>query len=148
VASNNLAWGIPIFSRVVWGQHKFNPGPFFTGRASTPLAWVAIVFLCFGLLLSFFPLDGPGPTPTIMNYCVVINMAVWLGATLYYVLDARKWFTGPKQTIESIAGVMGGLTDEQRAQLQAEGFEESPDSRDELQEGVGQETGGADKKSD
>jgi hypothetical protein len=126
VASNNLAWGIPIFARVVWGQHKFNPGPFFTGRLSTPIAWLAVIFLCFGILLSFFPVEGPDPDPTIMNYTVVINAAVWLGATLYYFLDARKWFTGPKQTIESVEAVMGGnLTEEQRAELQAEGFAEA-----------------------
>ena len=27
-----------------------------------------------------------------MNYTVVINSAVWLGALAYYYIDARKWF--------------------------------------------------------
>ena len=55
VAGNNLAWGIPIFSRVVWGQKKFKPGPFYTGdRFSVPIAWAAIVFLVFGIILSMF----------------------------------------------------------------------------------------------
>jgi hypothetical protein len=31
VAGNNLAWGIPIFCRVCWGNDKFKPGPFYTG---------------------------------------------------------------------------------------------------------------------
>ena len=26
VAGNNLAWGVPIMARVVWGQKKFKPG--------------------------------------------------------------------------------------------------------------------------
>lgn len=38
-----------------------------------------------------------------MNYTIVINGAVWVGATTYYVLFARKWFTGPKMTIEESA---------------------------------------------
>lgn len=36
-----------------------------------------------------------------MNYTVVINSAVWFGALAYYYLDARKWFTGPKITIDA-----------------------------------------------
>ena len=63
VAGNNLAWGIPIFARVVWGQKKFKPGPFYTGdRFSIPIAWGAITFLVFGTLLSMFPVEGPDPT--------------------------------------------------------------------------------------
>ena len=63
VAGNNLAWGVPIFARVVWGQKKFKPGPFYTGdRFSVPIAWAAIAFLVFGILLSMFPVGGPDPT--------------------------------------------------------------------------------------
>lgn len=63
VAGNNLAWGVPIFARVVWGQKKFVPGPFYTGdRLSVPIAWTAIVFLVFGIVLSMFPAGGPNPT--------------------------------------------------------------------------------------
>ena len=101
VAGNNLAWLVPIFSRVYWGQHKFKPGPFYTGdRLSVPIAWVAIIFLVFGIVLSMFPVDGPNPEPSTMNYTVVINMAVWLGALAYYFIDARKWFKGPKITVD------------------------------------------------
>lgn len=34
-----------------------------------------------------------------MNYTVVINGALWLGSALYYVLHARKTFTGPQSTV-------------------------------------------------
>ena len=91
VAGNNLAWLMPIFARVMWGQKKFKPGPFYTGRFSVPIAWVAIVFLVFGIVLSMFPTGGPNPTAETMNYTVVINCSVWGGALLYYYIDARKW---------------------------------------------------------
>jgi len=91
VAGNNLAYGMPIFCRIMWGQKKFSPGPFYTGKASVPIAIVAIIFLCFGILLSMMPVGGPDPTPQDMNYTVVINSAVWGGALLYYFIDARKW---------------------------------------------------------
>jgi hypothetical protein len=107
VAGNNLAWGTPIFARVVWGQKKFTPGPFFTGKASVPIAWAAILFLVFGIVLAMFPSMGPNPTPQDMNYTVVVNMAVWGGATIYYFVSARKWFTGPKTTVEEAELVLG-----------------------------------------
>jgi len=44
-----------------------------------------------------------------MNYTVVINSAVWLGALAYYYIDARKWFTGPKITVD-----MDDMTEEQK----------------------------------
>lgn len=119
VAGNNLAWLLPIFARVVWGQKKFKPGPFYTGDMfSVPIAWTAIIFLVFGILLSMFPVGGPDPTPQSMNYTVVINSAVWFGALIYYFIDARKWFTGPKITIAS-----EDLTEEQQVAIREEGLE-------------------------
>lgn len=118
VAGNNLAWGIPIFCRLVWGEAKFKPGPFYTGRMSKPLGWTAIIFLIFGIVLSMMPVGGPNPTPQSMNYTVVINCAVWGGSLLYYFVDARKWFTGPKITLNT-----DELTETQEAALRAEGME-------------------------
>ncbi|KAL6720485.1 GABA-specific high-affinity permease [Lecanora helva] len=119
VAGNYLAWGMPILARVVWGQRKFKPGPFYTGdRFSTPIAWTAIVFLIFGILLSMFPVGGPNPTPSTMNYTVVINSAVWAGALAYYFIDARKWFTGPKITVDT-----NDLTEVQQKAIAEDGFE-------------------------
>ena len=69
VAGNNLAWGTPIFARLVWGQKKFKPGPFYTGdRLSAPIGWIAIIFLIFGIVLACIPLDGPDPTRTYLHY--------------------------------------------------------------------------------
>ena len=53
-----------------------------------------------------------------MNYTVVINCAVWFGALAYYYIDARKWFTGPKITID-----VGDLTEEQEVAIREEGLE-------------------------
>lgn len=91
VAGNNVAWGTPILARVVWGQKKFKPGPFYTGCFSIPIAWIAIIFIVFGTTLAMFPVEGPNPSAETMNYTIVINSAVWGGALLYYFIDARKW---------------------------------------------------------
>lgn len=34
-----------------------------------------------------------------MNYTIVLNGFVWLASMIYYVLFARKWYTGPKMTV-------------------------------------------------
>ncbi|EPE09809.1 gaba permease [Ophiostoma piceae UAMH 11346] len=100
VAGNNLAWGVPIFARLVWGESRFKPGAFYLGAFSKPVAMFSVVFLFYGIVLSMFPSSGPDVEPDTMNYTVVINMAVWGGASLYYIVDARKWFKGPVSTIE------------------------------------------------
>lgn len=62
VASNYVAWGVPILCRLVWGKHNFQPGEFYMGFLSKPIAIVAVVWLLFGLVLSMFPSDGPNPS--------------------------------------------------------------------------------------
>lgn len=53
-----------------------------------------------------------------MNYTVVINSAVWFGALAYYYIDARKWFTGPKITIDT-----DDLTEAQQQAMAEDGLE-------------------------
>jgi len=53
-----------------------------------------------------------------MNYTVVINCAVWFGALGYYYVNARKWFTGPKVTLD-----LDGLTEEQAEAIRDERLE-------------------------
>lgn len=119
VASNYVAWGVPIACRLIWGEKLFQPGEFYTGRLSRPIAMVAVAWLMFGLVLSMFPNSGPNPgrkfflhLPPLrmqiltcpageMNYTIVLNGFVWLASMLYYVLFARKWYTGPKMTVIS-----------------------------------------------
>ncbi|KAJ5099385.1 GABA-specific permease [Penicillium argentinense] len=100
VAGNDLAWLTPILARLLWGEQKFVPGEFYTGRyLSKPIAWVAVVYMAFAIVLCMIPTEGPRPSVKNMNYTVVINGALWLGALLYYALHARKTFKGPQTTV-------------------------------------------------
>jgi amino acid transporter len=132
VAAQNVAWGTPILCRILWGQKKFVPGPFYTGKFSIPIACIAILFLVFGIILSMFPLGGPNPSPQDMNYTIVINSAVWGGSLLYYFVDARKWFTGPKITVD-----VDAMTEEQQEVLASEGLIESGEHGVLVDEGQG-----------
>lgn len=35
-----------------------------------------------------------------MNYTIVINGFVWVGCMAYYFLFARRWYTGPRMTVD------------------------------------------------
>ncbi|KMP07126.1 GABA transporter [Coccidioides immitis RMSCC 2394] len=100
VAGNDLAWAIPIFCRIFWGQDKFRPGAFYTGRFSKAIAITALAYLSFSITLSMFPTLGPNPSATDMNYTVVINVALWGSSLTYYFVSARKWYKGPKATLD------------------------------------------------
>ncbi|KAJ6021919.1 GABA-specific permease [Penicillium herquei] len=100
VAANDLAWLTPILCRLLWGNERFVPGEFYTGKyLSKPIAWTAVIYMVFAILLCMFPTEGPNPTPGDMNYTVVINGALWLGSFVYYMLHARKTFKGPQATV-------------------------------------------------
>ncbi|RJE21117.1 Permease [Aspergillus sclerotialis] len=103
VASNYVAWGTPIICRLIWGKARFQPGEFYTGSFSRPIAIVAVAWLSFGLILSMFPSTGPNPTPSDMNYTIVLNGFVWVASMSYYFIYARKWYTGPKATAVNVS---------------------------------------------
>ncbi|KAJ5667789.1 uncharacterized protein N7477_006359 [Penicillium maclennaniae] len=98
----NSAAANALFSLFVaiWGQERFVPGEFYTGRFSQAIGTVAVVYLLFGMILSMFPTTGPNPSPSNMNYTIVINGFVWLGCMSYYFLFARRWYTGPCVTVD------------------------------------------------
>ena len=63
VAGNDLAWLTPILARLLWGNDRFVPGEFYTGKYfSKPIAWVAVVYMVFAIVLSMIPTEGPDPS--------------------------------------------------------------------------------------
>ncbi|OQE12353.1 hypothetical protein PENVUL_c001G07861 [Penicillium vulpinum] len=100
VAGNDLAWLTPILARLLWGGDRFIPGEFYTGKyLSKPIGWVAVIYMVFVIVLTMIPSEGPNPSPQTMNYTVVINGSLWVGALVYYYLHARKTFKGPLTTV-------------------------------------------------
>jgi hypothetical protein len=75
VAANDLAWLTPILARLLWGQDKFVPGEFYTGKyLSKPIAWTAVIYMTFAILLCMFPTGGPDPSGKWLH--VLMKMAV------------------------------------------------------------------------
>lgn len=63
VAGNDVAWLTPIMARLVWGNDRFVPGDFYTGKyLSKPIGWVAVIYMVFAIVLCMIPTGGPNPS--------------------------------------------------------------------------------------
>lgn len=89
-----ISYVMPVLLRRLRGD-DFQAGPWNLGRWSPVIGWAAIVWvvlICFPLLLpQFSPI-----TTTSFNYAPVAVLAVIGFAGVYWLVSARKWFTGPK----------------------------------------------------
>jgi amino acid permease (GABA permease) len=93
-----VAYAAPVFLRL--RNPDFVPGPWNLGRWSKLIGWAAVVWV--GAICVLFVLPGAYPiTPINFNYTIVAVIVVLGGASLWWVLSARHWFTGPRQTVEA-----------------------------------------------
>ena len=95
-----LRVGIPIALRVVYGK-RFKRGPFHLGPFSYPVAIVSCLWIVFISIAFILPQANPVDSQT-LNYSVVAVGIVVVYALGFWLVSARKWFTGP---IKQIAGV-------------------------------------------
>jgi len=89
----------PIFLRITSGRNRLVPGPFSLGKWYLPIGAIACSWVAFIVILLLF-LPESGPTADSMNYAVVIIMAVFIFASISWIVSARKWFKGPVTTAE------------------------------------------------
>jgi hypothetical protein len=86
----------PVFLRR--RSDDFEPGPWNLGRFSAPVGWIAIGWVAVICVLFVLPTAGP-VTALNFNYTIVAVLVVVGGATAWWFLGARKWFTGPRQNV-------------------------------------------------
>jgi len=89
-----VAYVLPTFLRLRLGS-SFQRGPWHLGRWSRPIGiiavcWVAIIFVLF-MLPTASPITGSN-----FNYTVVAVVVVLGFAGIWWLVSARKWFTGPR----------------------------------------------------
>jgi len=100
-----VAYVIPVFLRVRRGE-DFERGPWHLGRWGRPIGivaslWVAFIFILF-MLPTGYPINF-----TNFNYTPIAFLVVLGGAGVWWLVSARKWFTGPRVqgTTEELAAV-------------------------------------------
>jgi hypothetical protein len=73
----------------------FQQGDWNLGKWSALVGWTAIVWV--GVICVLFVLPTAGPITAVnFNYTIVAVAVVLGGAWLWWILGARRWFTGPK----------------------------------------------------
>ncbi|KAI7859051.1 amino acid transporter [Circinella umbellata] len=123
-----IAYGIPIFCRITIGRHRFEPGPFHLGRWSTVIGSIACAWTCFIVVSFLFPYEKP-VTSTNMNYAVVVLGAIITFAGIWFAVDARKWFKGPRMTIDN--DILNAVSVEASSTTQTEDCSFMFDTKDE-----------------
>ena len=89
-----IAYVLPTFLRLRQGD-RFQRGPWHLGRWSRPVGIIAVVWVVIISILFILPVFSP-ITAANFNYTIVA-VAVVLGfAGTYWLVSARKWFTGPR----------------------------------------------------
>ena len=89
-----VAYVLPTFLRLRLGS-SFGRGPWHLGRWSAPIGIIAVIWVIFITILFMLPVASPITWKT-FNYTVFAVVAVLGFAAIYWLVSARKWFTGPK----------------------------------------------------
>ena len=80
----------PIFLRLTYGRHSFEPGPFSLGRWHMPIGIIAIVWTAFIIVLSVFP-SGRHPTADNMSECSTSCLGIPFITKSLSLQTTRSW---------------------------------------------------------
>ena len=100
-----LAFLIPIWLRWRMGE-DFEPGSWNNGpkyKWMNIIAVVEIAIICVYFILPFTPAAIPGNKDfawKYVNYAPILTLGSLLVLAIWWQVSARKWFTGPKHTID------------------------------------------------
>jgi amino acid permease (GABA permease) len=89
-----IAYVLPTFLRLRQGD-AFQRGPWHLGRWSRLIGTVAVLWVVFITVLFMLPTVSPVTAKT-FNYTPIAVLAVLGFAGIWWLVSARKWFTGPK----------------------------------------------------
>jgi hypothetical protein len=97
---------IPIALRVLY-RRRFVRGPFHLGAFSYPIAVISVLWIAFISIAFILPAENPVSSQT-LNYSIVAVGIVVTYSMGFWLVSARKWFTGPVKQIEgeSLSGAM------------------------------------------
>jgi len=93
-----ISYGIPILLRVIY-RDEFVRGPFHLGIFSYPVALAAVMWLVFISIAFLLPSLNPVNSQT-LNYSVVAVGIVLIYSVVFWLISARKWYTGPIRQIQ------------------------------------------------
>ena len=92
-----VAFTIPIFIRVFFVGNRFRPGPWNLGKYSMYIGSAACAFVALMVPILCLPsLTGSDLDASGMNWTCLVYGGPMTMVLIWWVVDARKWFKGPK----------------------------------------------------
>ncbi|KAL4807149.1 amino acid permease-domain-containing protein [Aspergillus unguis] len=114
-----VAFIIPIAIRVFFVGNRFRKGPWHLGPFGPWIGGLGVSFVLLMVPILCLPADtGSSLTPDLMNWTCLVWGAPMLAVSIWWVVDAHKWFKGPKVNVEHaihgnvIDGVDGNLQEQ------------------------------------
>lgn len=103
-----VAFTIPITIRTFFVGKRFRPGPWHLGRASPFIGTASTAFTLLMIPILCLPsVTGGDLTPSSMNWTCLVWGGPMLFVMVWWIVDAHKWFKGPKVNIEHQMAVTG-----------------------------------------
>ncbi|CUM65790.1 uncharacterized protein PRCAT00003438001 [Priceomyces carsonii] len=96
-----VSFTLPTFFKITYARNTFKPGPWNLGRFSQPIGFVSVIFVTVMIPVLCFPyVAGKDLTPDEMNWTVVVYFGPLLIVFIWFIVDAHKWYKGPKCNID------------------------------------------------
>ncbi|KAI9934679.1 hypothetical protein AWENTII_005802 [Aspergillus wentii] len=96
-----IAFAIPIAIRVFMVGDRFRRGPWHLGPFGRVIGGMGVSFVLLMVPVLCLPSEtGSNLTPDLMNWTCLVYGAPMLAVTVWWVVDARRWFKGPKVNVE------------------------------------------------
>ena len=104
-----VAFGIPIAIRVFCVGDRFRRGPWNLGPTwlGRTVGGVGVSFVALMVPVLCLPqVREERLTPQLMNWTCLVYGGPMLGVVVWWVVDARKWFRGPKVNVDHVYEVV------------------------------------------
>ncbi|RMZ79448.1 hypothetical protein DV738_g3358, partial [Chaetothyriales sp. CBS 135597] len=96
-----VAFTIPIGIRTFFVGNRFRRGPWHLGKFSYPIGVASTCFTTLMIPILCLPtVTGKDLDPSLMNWTCLVWGGPMLAVIVWWVVDAHKWFKGPKINIE------------------------------------------------
>jgi amino acid transporter len=112
-----VAYILPVYLRLRAGK-SFDPGPWSLGRWHKPINVIAILWVIFICILFIMPVTDAGVwwgddfDYKSANYAPIVFLIVLTGVTIWWHTSAKKWFKGPRRTVDEEIEVAEDEVDE------------------------------------
>lgn len=121
--SSFISFTMPTLLKITYANDTFKPGPWNLGRWSRPVGFYSCAFVLVMVPFLCFPdVKGKDLNADAMNWTVVVYFGPMVLVTIWWIVDAHKWYVGPRpnideyvvhklQSVEVLQGIQEQLTD-------------------------------------